>query len=219
MGSETQVCDNHFRLNGVGYFRGHADAVQLGDAGEKKTPVNQASHLAVRQGVARDQLTIARARLIDIHGIDIGGSDIGVSLVVPGVGRLGASTLARQLADQTLALVKLEASPEGIVAAANAAPAVIAALLRCGSQGRLVHQVFVILEMKTALNFTRSTRFEASGAAEAWAVTGTGDNGSRTAVALPPGSTFAYLLLAPTWGAKQPHQRIEAWADDVWSLQ
>ena len=82
-----------------------------------------------------------------------------------------------------------------------------------------MHQVIVILEMTTALSFTRSTRFAASGAAESWAVTGTGDNGSRTAVAMSTGSTFAYLLLAPKWGAKQPHQRIQAWAEDLWRLQ
>lgn len=219
MGSDTQVCDNHFRLGGVGHFRGHADAVQLGDVGAKKTPVNPASHLAVQVSIARNRLTIARAMRVDIHAIAFGGSDIGTSLAIPGVGRLGASTVARQLADRTLALVKMEAPPNEIVAAANASPDVIAALIRCGSQGRLVHQVFVIVEMKTALNFTRSARFEASRAAEAWVVTGADDNGSHTAVAFAHGTTFAYLLLEPKSDAKRPRQRIEAWADDPWSLQ
>jgi hypothetical protein len=219
MGTDAEVCDNHFRLNGVAYFRGHADAVQLGDVGAKKTPVSQVSHLAVQASVARSTLTIARATLIDIQGIAFGGSDIGASLAIPGVGLLGASTLARQLADQTLALVKLETPPEDIVAAANASPDVIAALVRAGSEGRLVHQVFVILEMKTALNLTRSTRFDVGNGAESWAVTGIGGQGSRTVVTVPPGSTFAYLLLMPTWDAAQQRgcKRIEGGRSDPWS--
>ena len=43
-----------------------------------------------------------------------------------------------------------------------------------------------------------------------------GDNGRGTAVASSPGSTFACLLLAPNWGAEQPHQRSQAWAEDLW---
>jgi hypothetical protein len=222
MGSDAEVCDNHFRLNGLGYYRAHADAVQLGDVGAKKMPVSQASHLAVHESVSRNRLTIAQATLIDIHRVAFGGSDIGVSLAIPGVGVLGPSTVARQLADQTLTLVKLEARPEDIVAAANASPEVIAALIRAGSKGRLVHQALVILEMRTALNFTRSTRFEVSGTANAWAVSGgsgTGGGGS-TLLAIAPGTTFAYLLLEPKWDANQRRswKRIENWEDDPWSL-
>ena len=43
--------------------------------------------------------------------------------------------------------------------------------------------------------------------------------GSRTAVALSAGSTFAYLLLEPKWDSKQPRKRIQAWLEDPWSLQ
>lgn len=219
MGIDAEVCDNHFRLNGVSYFRGHADAVQLGDVGEKKALVNQASHLAVRESVAHDKLAIARASLIDIHAAAFGSSDIGASLVVSGVGVLGASTLARQLADQTLALVKLETTANDIVAAANDSPEVIAALIRAGSKGRLVHQVFVVVEMKTALNFTRAVSFGADGVGTSWAITGTGGDGSRTALTIAAGTTFAYLLLKPKWDAKQQRnwKRIDRGENDPWS--
>jgi hypothetical protein len=209
MATDAEICDNHFRFEGIAYFRGHADAVQLGDAGEKRQPASQPSHLAVQACVARDKLAIGRATLIDVHAIAFSGSDIGTSVVVPGVGTLGASTLA------------LETPAEDIVAAADESPAVIAALVRAGSKGRLVHQVFVILEMKTALHFTCASSFEANGAGTAWSITGTRADGSRTVLTIVPGTTFAYLLLKPKRAANQQRHetRIEAWEEESWSLQ
>jgi hypothetical protein len=220
MAIDAKVCDNQFHLNGVNYFRGHADAVQLGDVGEKKTPATLGNYLAVQESVPRNKLTIAHATLIDIHSVAFDSSDIGASLTIPGVGLLGASTVARQLADQTLTLVKLETLPKDIVAAANASPDVITELIRAGNKGRLVHQAFVILEMKTALNFTRATRFDVSGSVKSWAVTASGGtgSGSSTVVTIAPGTTFAYLLLEPKWDAKAQRQRIDDWEDDPWSL-
>jgi hypothetical protein len=216
---DARVCGSHFHLDGVDYFRGHAEAVQIGDAGEKKTPGTQGSHLAARERVPRDSLKIQCATEIDLHRVAVSASDIGASITIPGVGSLGAATLARQLEDQTLTLVKLETLPQDIVAAANDAPRVITALLHAGNAGRLVHQVLVILEMKTALNLTRSARFEVSGDDECWAITGIGNCGSRTSVTLTPATTFAYLLLKPKWDVHPLHntKRIAAWEDDPWS--
>jgi hypothetical protein len=222
MAIDAKVRDNHFHLNGVNYFRAHADAVQLGDAGEKKTPATQENYLAVQESVPRHKLTIERALQIDIHHVGVGSSDIGVSITIPDVGTLGAGTVARQLEDQTLSLVKLEALPRDIVAAANASPDVITELIRAGHAGRLVHQVFLILEMKTALNLTRATRFDVSGTVKSWTVTATGgsSSASRTVVTIAPGTTFAYLLLKPKWDAnlKKNWKRIDDWEDDQWSL-
>jgi hypothetical protein len=222
MGIDAKVRDSHFHLNGVNYFRGHADAVQLGDVGEKKTPATQENYLAVQESVPRRKLKIERATQIDIHGLALGSSDIGASITIPGVGVLGAGSVARQLEDQTLALVKLETLPKDIVAAANDSPDVITELIRAGKAGRLVHQSFVILEMKTALNFTRATRFELSGTVKSWTVTATGGSAgaSRTVVTITPGTTFAYLLLKPKWDAnlKKNWTRIDDWEDDQWSL-
>lgn len=224
MGIAATVWVGHFHLHGIDYFRSHAGAVQLGDVGEKKVPGDQEPHLAVRASLPCHELKIESATQIELHGVAVSGSDIGASLAIPGVGLLSAGSVARQLEDQALCLVKLGASPQAMVEAANRAPEVIAELVRAGSHGRLVHQVLVILEMTTALNFTRGARFEASGGRESRAVTaiasGSG-SGSRTVVALAPGTTFAYLLLKPTWNAKQPRhwQRIDGWEDEAWSLQ
>ncbi len=206
---DAKVRSSCFQLNGVAYFRGQAEAVQLGDVGVKKMPGTQDDYLAVQDSVPRHKLTIEHATQIDLHGVAISGHDIGAGISIPGVGALDAGTVARQLEDQTLALVRLESLPADIVAAANDSPAVISALITAGHKGRLVHQAVVILEMKTALNFTRSTRFEASGIDRSWVITGTTRSGSRSVVAITPGTTFAYLLLKPKWDAKL-QKRLEA---------
>jgi hypothetical protein len=220
MAIDAKVRSSCFHFNGVAYFRGQAEAVQLGDVGVKKTPGTQDDHLAVQDSVPRHKLKIERATQIDLHGVAISGDDIGAGISISGVGALDAATVARQLEDQTLALVRLESLPADIVAAANDSPAVISALITAGHKGRLVHQAFVILEMKTALNFTRSTRFEASGIDSSWAITGTTSSGSRSVVTLTPGTTFAYLLLKPKWDAhlRKHWQRIDDGEDDPCSL-
>ena len=220
MGTAASVSVSHFHLNGIDYFRSHANAVQLGDVGEKQMPGDQEPYLAVGASLARGALRIDAATQIELHGVAVSGSDVGASLTIPGVGRLGAGSVARQLEDQVLCLVRLGAAPQAMVDAANRAPEVLAELIRAGLCGRLVHQVLVILEMTTALNFTRAPRFEVSGARESWVVAAIASS-SRTVVTLTPGTTFAYLLLRPTWNATLPRhqQRIEGWEDDPWRLQ
>jgi hypothetical protein len=218
MAVDARVRDNHFYLRGVAYFRNRAEVVQLGDVGEKKAASPDENYLAVRQSVPRDRLQIARATQIDLHGVAVSAGDIGTSITVPGVGSLAAATVARQLEDQALSLVKLETLPQDIVAAANDSPAVIAELIRAGAGARLVHQVFVVLEMKTALNLAHAIRFEVSGTTGSWAITGTGSSGSssRTVVSITPATTFAYLLLKPSWDVnlRQDCKRIARWEDD-----
>ena len=221
MAVDARVRDNHFHFNGVNYFRSHAEAVQFGDVGEKKAASARENYLAVLESVPRNRLKIERATQVDIHSVALDASDIGASITIPGVGSLGAATVARQLEDQTLSLVKLETLPKDIVAAANDSPTLIAELVRAGDAGRLVHQAFVILEMKTALNLTRSTRFEVGGTTRSWAITGSGSSGSnsRSVVTITPATTFAYLLLKPTWDASllQNCKRIAGWENDPWS--
>lgn len=218
MAIDAEVRDSHLRLDGLCYSRGHAGAVQLGDVGEKKRPAIQDSYLAVHEGVPRHVLKIERALQIDIHRAAFSGCDVATHITIPGLGSLGPATVARQLKDRTLALVKLECRPEDIVAAANHSPAVLRALHRAGHAGRLVHQVLVVLETGTARNFTCSTHFEASGGVRAWTVTGIG-RGSRTALNINAGATFAYLMLKPVWDANlvKDWKRIQHWQQDPWS--
>ena len=213
MGTDAAVRDDHFRFDGVDYFRGHAAAVQLGDVGERRNPAGSHRHLEVLAALPRETLPIDRVTRIDLHGVTVRGGDIAADVTVAEVGLLGASTVARQLRDKTLCMVKVEASAGALIAAANDCPDVLATLRRAGTAGRLVHQVFVILEMGTAHDLAQATRWSVSGADRDFVLTGIAADGRRSAVTLGSGATFAYLLLNPTGLGK----RIAGATSDIWS--
>jgi len=213
LGADAAVRDDHFRFDGVDYFRGHAGAVQLGDIGERRDPAGSHSHLAVRSRLPRDKLAIERVTRIDLQGVTVRGSDVDVDITVAELGSLGASTVARLLHDRTLCLVKLEAAPRGVIDAANECTSPLDMLRRAGKAGRLVHQIFVIVETATANDLTQATSWSLSGANEDCVLTGIGDDCRRSVVRLAPGATFAYLLLRPTWLGK----RIAEAERDLWS--
>ena len=213
MGADAKVREDHFHFDGVDYFRGHAAAVQLGDVGEKKRAAAGHHHLDVQARLPRDKLRIERVTRVDLRGAVVRSSDIDVDITVAEVGALGTSTVARQLEDKTLCLVKLEASPRGVIDAANDCAAALNALGRTDKAGRLVHQVFVILETATAQDLSQGTRWSIAGDNDNCTLTGFGPDGQRSVVLLAPGTTFAYLLLRPTWLGN----RIAAAASDTWS--
>jgi hypothetical protein len=213
LGAGATVREGHFHFDGVDYFRGHAAAVQLGDVGEKKRPAGGHSHLSAQARLPHDGLPIERVTRIDLQGVSVRGSDIDVSIMVAEVGSLGASTVARLLDDNTLCLVKLEAAPGVMIAAANASAGALDVLRRAGKAGRLVHQVFVFLQLATAQELSQATRWSIKGAAAERVLTGTGAGGHRSVVVPASGATFAYLLLRPIWRGK----RIADAAVDSWS--
>lgn len=203
MGADATVREDHFHFEGVDYFRGHAAAVQLGDVGRKWRSTGGQSHLAAPVRLPREALPLARVTRIDLRGALVRGSDIAVCITVAEVGSLGASTVARLLADETLCLVKLEAAPRDMVDAADASAGVRDVLSRSGSAARLVHQVFVILEAALAKDLSQAQRWLLSGTRDECTLTGIGADGQRSVVVLKAGATFAYLLLRPIWRGKR----------------
>lgn len=213
MATDVAVREDHFHFDGIDYFRGRAAAVQLGDVGEKKRPTGGPSHLAVHGRLPRHLLPIERVTRIDLDGVTVRGSDIEADVMVAEIGVLGCSTVARQLRDRTLCLIKVEAAARDVVAAANACAGVLDALTRAGAAGRLVHQVFLVLETATAQRLSQATRWSISGASDDCVLTGIGADSHCSVVVLPAGATFAYLLLTPVGLGK----RIADAASDPWS--
>jgi hypothetical protein len=213
LATNATVREDHFHFDGVDYFRGRASAVQLGDVGEKLRPTIGHSHLAVQSLLPSDKLVIQQVTRIDLQGVAVRGSDIHVDVTVPELGSLGASTVARLLGDKTLCLVKFEVAPAAVIAAANASANALDVLSRAGKGGRLVHQIFVCLQLVLAQDLSRATRWCLSGARDNCALTGVSAGGQRSVVVLAPGTTFAYLLLRPSWHDK----RIADAASDSWS--
>jgi hypothetical protein len=223
MALDLKIRNNHLHHNGFNYFRGHAEEVLLGDVGEKCTPATQTNYLAVQGNVVRKQLKIHAASRIDLKGLAVASADIGGSIEVAGLGSLGAGAVAAGLASAELSLLKLSVLPKDIVALIHDNPKnALTPLKQAGARGRIVHQVYVLLQAKLAAVIGGAAGFtlEAEGAGVTLNATGGLAGASGASATLSPGSTFAYALLDPVWDANQQKnwKRIVDWKDDQWSL-
>lgn len=221
MSFQIEIRNNHVTLEGVHYFRANASSLRLGSWGEKKSPLTQQNYLMLEGHVPAPKLQVRKGISCEIAGARLTDQDIGLTLTVPGVGKLSAGVAAEQLRSNQLKLVKFEVLPKNLAAAANESPAVIDGLRRVGNDGRLVHQVLVALDAKTAALYSTAGTIDAEidgGKFSLTAHVGAGGSGGTTLSF--EDATFAYLLLKPKWDASQKKNwtRIVDWDDDQWSL-
>lgn len=223
MSIDIQIRDNHLHVNGVNYFRGHAEEVTLGAVGRKSTPSTQTNYLEVQGEVVRKGLKIHEATRFSVKGMSVASADIGATLQIPGAGSMSAGTVAAALKSDELNLLKLSVLPKDLIAQVNDNPTkALNPLIACGNRGRIVTQVFIVLAAKTAVSLASATRFEVTAEGSSWSLLGTGGVAGSTGVkvTVSPGSTFAYLLHEPEWNAAQQKNwtRAEVGKDDQWSL-
>lgn len=220
MAIDITIRDNHLHFDGINFFRGNANLVQLGSAGAKKTPATQTNYLSVEGNIPLAKLKVNRVTTIELNGTNVSGADVSATLNVPGVGPLSAGAVSSRLKEDTLKLVKIDVLPRDIVDAANASPKVLDALKVSGNDGRLAHQVVVILESSTAATLRQGAAFELSSDDGRPILTARAGAKDVATVEISSGATFAYLLLKPKWDANQKKnwKKIEGWSDDQWSL-
>lgn len=218
---QIEIHANHVKVEGVNFFRANASSLRPGSWGEKKQPLTQQNYLLLEGHVPVKKLKIRKGITCTIAGARLTAQDVGATLTVPGVGKIGAGAVAEQLNTSQLKLVKFEILPKDLADAANESAAVIDGLKRVGHDGRLVHQVLVALDAKTAALYSSAAAIDAEIDAGKFSLTaraGVGASGGTTMSF--EDATFAYLLLAPKWDASQKKNwtRIVDWDDDQWSL-
>ena len=49
--ANVAVKENHLTFGGVSYFRGHAEEVEIGSIGEKRTPLTKQNYLEVKDRI------------------------------------------------------------------------------------------------------------------------------------------------------------------------
>ena len=222
MAIDIVIRDNHLQLDGVNFFRGNANNVQLGAVGEKKTPSTQENYLMVEANIPVKKLKVNKVTVLTLNGARISGADVNASLDVDGLGTLSAAAVATRLKEETLKLVKIDVLPRNIVSAANDSPKALEALIRCGRGGRIAHQVVTVMDAKTAETVRRGVSFslEPGDSGPGLTVRGAVGTTDVETVEINSGATFAYLLLKPKWDANMHKnwKEIERWEDDQWSL-
>ena len=220
MAIDLDIKDNHLHLDGINLFRGNANIVQLGSAGEKKTPSTQENYLSVEANIPLKKLKVNKVTVLTLNGARILGADVSASVDVPKIGTLSASAVAAKLKENTLKLVKIDVLPRDIVDAANDSPKVLEALIRSGRDGRIVHQVVTVMEASNADTVRRGVTFSIEPGDSGPKLTARAGATDLATVEISPGATFAYLLLKPKWDANQQKnwKKIDDWEDDQWSL-
>ncbi|WP_051114368.1 hypothetical protein [Methylobacter marinus] len=219
------VAENHLTFGGVGYFRGHAEEVELGSIGEKRTPLTKQNYLEVKDRIPAPKIDVAKATAVDIDFSKTSKSAFNtvVSAIIKGVPvKLSGDATFDKLRSGSLKLVKFSVLNNDMKKAANNSPQKLQSLIEWGNDARIAHQVFVVMEASLANQFDNNIHADLSvGAKGLEATVGGGSSTSgTTSVRISKGTCFAYLLARIDWDAKLKKNRtkIVDLDDDQWSF-
>ena len=219
------VKENHLTFGGVSYFRGHAEEVEIGSIGEKRTPLTKQNYIEVKDRIPVPKIDVVKATVVDIDSNNTSKSAFGirVSAIVKGVPiEFSGDTMFEKLKSHQFRLVKFSVSNNNMKKAANNSPQKLQDLIEWGKDARIVHQVFIVMQASWANQFNNNVNVELSVGAKGLEakVGGRGSASGTTAVQISKGTCFAYLLAKIDWDAKQKKNKtkIVDLDDDQWSF-
>jgi hypothetical protein len=219
------VKESHLTHNGIAYFRGGAEQVELGSIGEKRTSIAKTNYLEVKDTIAPSKIKDSISTVIEIDTTRLSKDDFGgkITAIIPRAGlptltTLAADTALSQIKSQELKLVKLSVLNHDMMKAVNDLPEMLKHLAQWGPKARIAHQIFVVMDATLSSKFDNRSNLSFSVGNKGIDVTvggGTGASGSTT-VRMAPGSCFAYLLARIEWNSKRTE--IVDLNDDQWGL-
>jgi hypothetical protein len=223
--AKVVVKDNHLNFGGVTYFRGHAEEVEIGSYGEKRTPITKMNYLEVKGRIPVKKIDVAKSTVVDIDFSQTSKSafNTNVFAIVQGVPvKFSGGTTFDKLKKGELKLVKFSVLNNDMEKAANNSPKALDKLIDYGNDARIAHQVFVVMEASLATKFDNNVTADLSvgaGALQA-TVNGSHSKSGETTVKINAGTGFAYLLLKLDWNAKQKKNKTKIidTDDDQWSF-
>lgn len=196
----VKITDGKFVYNGVSYFRGKAENVNLASYGEKKTPIGKTNYLAVQNQVNRDKLDEITIKFSGPYSIDwskFSNADVDISIkyLTNAGGTAGFSRSAAKSADLKLVKMAIDEGPLKTLLNKHAQGA-RNYLADEGGDGRIVSEVWIAMEGKIASDVT--TCGSVSGKAGADGIEVAIDTKlckrAKSTVTLPANTTFAYML-------------------------
>lgn len=223
--ANVAIKENHLTFGGVAYFRGHAEEVEIGSIGEKRTPLTKQNYLEVKDRLPPGKLNAVQSTIvsIDTNSLTKTALSSAFKAIVKGVPvGVGVDYAISQFKSRKLKLVKFSISNNEIKKAANACPNKLKALIDWGKDARIVHQVFIVMEAEIAKEFDGNINVQLSVGAKGLEARGSRSvSGSKsTTIQISKGTCFAYLLLKIDWDAKQKKNKtkIVDLDDDQWSF-
>lgn len=213
------VKDSHLNFGGVTYFRGHAEEIQLGSYGEKRTPLTKMNYLEAKGRLDGAKMKKANASVVSIDSTQSKKGDFTgtVKAIIKGIPvSLTGSTAYDKLVKEELKLLKISVMTEDMKRAINDSPAARDNLDKYGNDARVAHQVFMIIDAEMSTVFSRDSTVELTAGGGPVKATVGGSFGSKgsTTVEISPGTCFAYLLAKIDWKKGV----VEDLDDDQWSF-
>ncbi len=220
----------HLKYGGVSYYRGHAEEVELLSIGEKRTPLTKQNYLEVKDRLPVGNIRGVKSTVVEIDTAKLSAGDFGakISAIIPAGGvpipvKLSADEASRKFKAAELKLVKISMEAADVVRAINDSPMKRNKLIDWGNDARVAHQLFLVIEAKTARAFDNNVSVEVSvGVKGVLELTVGGSKSAQgaTTVTMEPGCCFAYLLAEIDWDAKMKKNINKAIDvdDDQWGL-
>jgi hypothetical protein len=208
MAQAISITEGKFVYNSIGYFRNNADNVVLGTWGKKKSPLGGPHYVQDEGRIPAQHMKVRKATSVTIDFSQTSQTDIGATILVPGVGKLGPAALLERGRDGQLALVKLEVA--NLVEAINTSPAALEGL--CNSdEPRVVGGIWVVVSAEIGRTISNSGSLSLAGMVNGVAVKGDVKSGASSEVIcqIEPGSTFAYMLFEPKWAENMKRNRTK----------
>lgn len=198
----AKINEHFFEYNKLKYFRGNAHLLELGSYGEKKDPIGARAYVDPQGRVRREHL-VPRAVSSTPIAIDLSSlkeRDLGASGSLPVFGldlRLAASWRLQRLQQARLRIVSVSLSEGRLKGLLNQdADGARRFLAKEGSDGRIVSEVWIVMEAELATAYASTSRLEFGVGIDGIdfsAEGGAGNSGSQK-VTLAPGSVLAYKL-------------------------
>lgn len=215
------VKDNHLNFNGVNYFRGNAEEVELGSYGEKRKPLTKMNYLEVKGRIPIPNIAKAKSTVVEIDESKMSKNDFKatVSAIIKGVPvKLTGDAAFKKLTNNELKLVKFSVMNNDLKAALNKSPGALNNLENYGKDARIAHQIFVVMDAKLATKYDNDVSVDLTVGKGPVEATLSGSNASigETTVQISAETTFAYLLASIDWNDKKT--KAEDLDDDQWSL-
>lgn len=213
----VEVHDTFLKYGTKNYFIAGADTVQLGAYGEKKSPVGKANYLEVQDQLPGGKLD-GKIKSVSIVTIDFANEfKAATESAISGlkVVEVGSSVSYEKLKSGHLKLVHLVILAGDVKNAVNGSPAALRNLESYGSDARIAHEIFVVLEATTADKLVAGTDFNVTGTVEGIKISASGEASTSrpTTVTLSPGTTFAYLLVKLDWNKGKT--KLDKCTDDM----
>jgi hypothetical protein len=211
----TKITDHYFEYENRKYFRENAHTLDLGSFGEKKDPIGPTGFLEEHAKVMSSILAphVETDEPVSIDWAETSQADIGagVNLKFFGVGVNAAQSIGYTNAKSAKLKLLPISIPEGkLIKMLNgdggAKPAGTARkfLADEGADGRIVSQVWVLMEGELAEHFSSnaSNSIEVKALGQSVNISASGGKMGTQTIELSAGSTFAYKL-----------HKVQSWTD------